>query len=94
MYSANEKRGDTTQINGTMNPIHESQQRDLAPTHATPHNLDSATPAPVRCSNHDHHETGGENHRLSDPRVHGSMLRQVTFRVTSRWQNERLRRWL
>ena len=26
--------------------------------------------APVRCSNHDHHDTGSENHRLSDPRVH------------------------
>jgi hypothetical protein len=24
----------------------------------------------VRCSNHDHHDTGDENHRLGDPRVH------------------------
>jgi hypothetical protein len=29
----------------------------------------------VRCSNHDHHDTGGENHRFSDPGVHDQSAR-------------------
>jgi hypothetical protein len=69
-YSATEKTGDDPdQWNDESHP-RESQQGDFARTFATPRDLDSATPAPVRCSNHDHHDTGGENHRLGDPRVH------------------------
>ena len=46
------EEGETTQINGTREPHPcESQQDDLARTFATPRDLDSATPAPVRRSN-------------------------------------------
>src|SRR4029434_1639461 len=63
----------------------ERQQGRFAATFATPRHLAPATAAPVRCSNHDHYDTGGENHRFGDPRVHDRSARLRDGRAVPRW---------
>jgi hypothetical protein len=55
-------------------PVYGEQQNEKAafsPPLAILHDHDSATPLAMRRPNDDHHNAGGEDHRLRDPWVHG-----------------------